>query len=650
MEHAPQGPWDPGALLAHERWAWRLARALVSDTDEADEILQQARLSFWRRGPEHPGRVRSWLGTVVRNLARTRSRKLRRHRASLTEIASTAEPVPSADELATRLETHRLLAALVGELREPLRETILLRYYEGLTAADIARRLQVPAGTVRWRTKTALAELRVRLDERHDGRRKAWLAVLVPMSRAEGGPRTAPPASGPLVFGVVGLASVLIGVVLLVRMLGEPRREPRSETGSNTLASLGTSVKTAPGRRSTPTFRVVPSAGPAAGEVTGLPQWALGRGFPSRTIAGRVTVDGQPIAGAQLRLSAGMFTQARELDRHAASRPDGRFSFPEQEPTNWFLTASAPGREPRILYVDLRATTPRVAPDQQAPDQLHIELPPCQVFAAGVVRSASGNVIADAQVKLTRMWNNGGVSVVSDAAGRYSLCAALNTKELTLVVEAEGYGSVETLAYLERSRDLDFVLEPAATVEGQAIKAQTTEPATGVKITLHPSGAANPNNPPVIGTQPVRIETLTDGQGRFHIAGLAAGRYRIEAVADGSLPAQTDAQLDLAAGEERRGLQVMMVDTALVEGTVRRNGMPAADVMLSFDVRGTPTVPQNHSVLYPFARSGPDGRYQVHLKQDAVVERILGAWPRNQAPPGFVVTGSKMHGVDINVP
>lgn len=45
-------------------------------------------------------------------------------------------------------------------LDEPYRTTVLLRYYEGLTAAAIARLLSVPAGTVRWRLSQALDRLR----------------------------------------------------------------------------------------------------------------------------------------------------------------------------------------------------------------------------------------------------------------------------------------------------------------------------------------------------------------------------------------------------------------------------------------------------------------------------------------------------------
>ena len=62
------------ALLGQERWVRRLARALIQDGDEAEDILQETRVTSWRRPPRDPERLQSWLGTVVRNLVRNRKR------------------------------------------------------------------------------------------------------------------------------------------------------------------------------------------------------------------------------------------------------------------------------------------------------------------------------------------------------------------------------------------------------------------------------------------------------------------------------------------------------------------------------------------------------------------------------------------------
>jgi hypothetical protein len=59
---------------------------------------------------------------------------------------------------------------------------VTLRYLEGLSAAQIARRERIPAGTVRWRLKEGLDRLRARLDRTSGGTEELALA-LVPLVR-----------------------------------------------------------------------------------------------------------------------------------------------------------------------------------------------------------------------------------------------------------------------------------------------------------------------------------------------------------------------------------------------------------------------------------------------------------------------------------
>src|SRR5207245_2709848 len=73
-----------------------------------------------------------------------------------------AMPIDDAIDRARVLE--RLSAALVA-LDEPFRTAVIRRYLDDESAANIARALGVPAGTVRWRIKTGLERLRAALDE-----------------------------------------------------------------------------------------------------------------------------------------------------------------------------------------------------------------------------------------------------------------------------------------------------------------------------------------------------------------------------------------------------------------------------------------------------------------------------------------------------
>lgn len=168
--------------LLQERWIRQLARALCrADADEARDIAQQARIALWRRPPRDGAKVRSWLGSVMRNLVRNQGRD-RQTRQRALQQAPAPDPVPTPESLAARVQMHRRLGELVTALDEPFRQALLLRYYEGLSAADIARRLEIPAGTVRWRIKKALDTVRSALDQEHGGDRKRWLSLLAPLA------------------------------------------------------------------------------------------------------------------------------------------------------------------------------------------------------------------------------------------------------------------------------------------------------------------------------------------------------------------------------------------------------------------------------------------------------------------------------------
>ncbi len=215
---------DLESLLSHESWARRLAAALVGNDDDAADLVQEARIAFWRRPPRDATRVRSWLGTVIRNAVRSRYRAVLRDEARDAQIGATQRGSSSTGDLTHRLEMHRVLATLVAELPEPSREVVLLRYYEGLTRADIGRRLGIPPGTVRWRLKTALDEMRRRLDEVEPGDGSRWRMALAPLAGsvpAVGSPRA---MAGAIrwVLGGVGFVAVATAVVAVCVWLRRP--------------------------------------------------------------------------------------------------------------------------------------------------------------------------------------------------------------------------------------------------------------------------------------------------------------------------------------------------------------------------------------------------------------------------------------------
>jgi RNA polymerase sigma-70 factor (ECF subfamily) len=147
-------------LLAHTGWLRRLALRLVRDADVADDLVQETWITAIRRPSELRDSTRPWLAKVLRDAFRMRRRSEGR-RSTREEVAVVAAgEVPTPEHLVERAQAQRLLVDLVLNLEEPLRGTVLLHFYEGVSAADIARAQGIPAGTVRWRPRVGVGHAR----------------------------------------------------------------------------------------------------------------------------------------------------------------------------------------------------------------------------------------------------------------------------------------------------------------------------------------------------------------------------------------------------------------------------------------------------------------------------------------------------------
>lgn len=193
-------PIQPEPWLAHAGWMRTLARRLLADPADVDDVVQDASIAAWRQTESmapQPRALEPWLARVVRNLARSRQRSRERrdaHEGARSPLAA----LPTAEQILERLDLQRILVEEVRALEEPLRSTIVLRFFEERTSASIAEASGIPEGTVRWRVKRALAELRARLDRRLGGR-DVWSAMLLPIALfpALPGPGAASTARGP---------------------------------------------------------------------------------------------------------------------------------------------------------------------------------------------------------------------------------------------------------------------------------------------------------------------------------------------------------------------------------------------------------------------------------------------------------------------
>jgi len=128
---------------------------LTGRRDEAEELAQEAFCRVWEKLPtlRQPERVVSWLYPIAHNLSVSAARKPR-----LVPIAADP-PAPAAPRADDSAEIHRAVAALP----EDHRTVVALRHFAGLSHEEIARTLEIPAGTVRSRLSRAYERLRPQL-------------------------------------------------------------------------------------------------------------------------------------------------------------------------------------------------------------------------------------------------------------------------------------------------------------------------------------------------------------------------------------------------------------------------------------------------------------------------------------------------------
>lgn len=547
----------PEELLAHAGWIRALARGLVRDPGALEDAVQETWIAASGRLRAGHRTSRAWLAAVLRNALRQGARS-EAGRAARERGAARDEALPSPDELLARVEHQRMLVEAVSALDEPHRSAVVLRYYEGLSSAEIARRLGVPAGRVRMRLSRALASLRESMDRRFGGDRSAWMQALLPL--AEAAPSALVSAGGAqaaLATGVLGMKFLTLaglGVLLVagVYWVTLPARpdEPL-ERASAAAAAVGPRTRAAEDDRP-----LAPRPGDAAPAEALLERGERALADDAPIVQGVVVApDGSPPDASLEVLALRAETSYERLcelllghvegddcplhDALLARTPaaaDGRFrlSIPDAAEGAGALHLTVRGSHaylPRTVAVDLPATSP-------------VELRPrCGARVTGTVRGPQGaSAVAgvalelrtdalDANSQDERDGEALALELRSGPDGRFELPPLpVGLAHRVVALPEDLAARLVTLDGLQpcSERELELELAAGARVSGTVLDA-SGGPIAGAEVRALLAGT-------MLGFDDVEVRRArTDEAGRFELPALPPGALSVQARARGFL-------------------------------------------------------------------------------------------------------------------
>lgn len=604
------------ALTQHADFVRAIARSLVLDQNQADDIEQQTWLAALQHPPRHDASPRGWLSRVVRNAAR-KSARSRKRRARHEGTALAAQQAEATIDLVARQAMIRHIADVVGDLDEPYRSVIIHRFYDGMPPRDIARHLGVPVETVRTRIKRALGRMRIELDRAYGNDRRAWSAAILPltqMSRSDttgepsapqenlsGRSTTArastpslrqaakPPRTGSAL--AVALAALVIGLVTLWLAW---RDTPALPSNVGTLSATRTGLDAATARTESnrhrgPDATLERTAAVDAQRGTQRSATEAERSVPRHSLDVHVTWadDGTPAEGIRAAMSRGrMFPLGHCLDRVTDST--GVFH--------------VDGLAPGSYKIDLdrhRVAGPVVIDaDGDSPDKIHVRIPR-GLDVRGRVLDDDGLPIAGAEIRFCRRYfpDSGVTLATSDARGEFAirsiaapgfLGARAADRADSNLIEIPGH----TIGEIEIALRL---MDPGVRISGRVVDS-TGKPVAGAHVTFGGTSREDRVDRRTIRPRPQRLFTGDDGA--FRIEGvspvdLQSGSLELRVDAPGFAPhvRRLPAGADIAA----RDHTVRLDDGITLVGNVRNaDDRPAvgAQIAVTADslLPGTPVI------------------------------------------------------------
>ena len=164
-------------IRRHDRYLYRVARSVLQDDQEAEDVVQQTYLQAFTKLVDFRGEasLRTWLTRIALNDA-IRRRRRQRSIVDLSAIDTAQErarshsylsslTTPTPESAAARSQIRRILEQAIDRLPASFRLVLILRDVEEINVEQTAKALGLQPETVRTRLHRARRMLRERLGE-----------------------------------------------------------------------------------------------------------------------------------------------------------------------------------------------------------------------------------------------------------------------------------------------------------------------------------------------------------------------------------------------------------------------------------------------------------------------------------------------------
>jgi len=143
--------------------------SILKDREEAEDCLQEVFTQIWEKADyfdSEKGRAYTFIVTMARNKAIDRTRSKQFKQADIADNTINDFTVtPESDEKNPHeamefRERAAIVRSALQKIPEKERELLIVSYYKGLSQSQIAEKMDIPLGTVKYRMRQGMIKLR----------------------------------------------------------------------------------------------------------------------------------------------------------------------------------------------------------------------------------------------------------------------------------------------------------------------------------------------------------------------------------------------------------------------------------------------------------------------------------------------------------